>query len=270
MSIISGLPPQHRQQVHWRAFEWAYKRLSLVSRLPIFKLIHDKWTPAMAIAKFDADKNPQCVCCNLHVETFKHIFQCSSKLALNIHKTSVVKLRKTLQKCDTAPVITEAISQLLEQARKGYCDFRLRNVLATEEMKELTQKTMTLQLSMEITYLLKGYMFRQWAVIQYIYRKQKGFNDDNTCWMRSLIKAIWDYSASIWKKRCEQVHGHSEKSIRMRNRKEIIKTIQEHLRRTKYHPDHNVQQLRRNISRSIGNANITSLQTWLRMISDIK
>ena len=140
MSIISGLPPQHRQQVHWRAFEWAYKSLSLVSRLPIFKLIHDKWTPPMAITKFDADKNPQCVRCSLHVEILMHIFQCPSKLALDSHKTSSIKLRKTLQKCDTAPVITEAISQLLEQAR-----------LATDEMKELTQKTMTLQLSMGIT-----------------------------------------------------------------------------------------------------------------------
>ena len=56
----------------------------------------------------------------------------------------------------------------------------------------------------------------------------------------------------------------------MRNRKEIIKTIQELLGRTKYYPDHSVQQLRRNISRSIGNTNITSVQTWLRMIRDVK
>ena len=132
-------------------------------------------------------------------------------------------------------------TQLLEQARKGYCDFRLRNVLATDEMNELTQKTMTLQLSMGITFLLKGYMFKHWAVIQNIYWKQKDFNDDNTCWTRSLIKAIWDYSVSIWTKRCEQVHGHSEKSIKMKNRREIVKTIQENIQRTKYHTDHNLQ-----------------------------
>ena len=46
--------------------------------------------------------------------------------------------------------------------------------------------------------------------------------------------------------------------------------IQENLRRTKYNIDHDAQQLRRNISKSIGNANMTSLQTWLRMIRTAK
>ena len=142
-----------------------------------------------------------------------HIFQYQSKIAIDAHEASIAKLRKTLQKCDTAPVISEAISQLLEHTRKGYCDFRLQNVLATDEMKELTHKTMMQQLSMGITYFLRGYVSKYWAVIQNIYNKQKDFNDDKVCWTRSLIKAVWEYSVFVWTQRCEQVNGHSEKSI---------------------------------------------------------
>ena len=168
---VSGLNKDERAQIHWRAFEWAYKRLSVVARLPIFKLIHNKWSPAMEIAKFDPEKDPICQRCGLHPETFRHIFQCPSNHALNSHKTAISKLRKTLQKQDTTPIITEAIIQLLAHSRKGYCDLNLRNVIATDEMRELTRNTMTHQLSIGITYFLQGYLTKHWVVIQNISRK---------------------------------------------------------------------------------------------------
>ena len=99
----------------------------------------------MEIAKFDSDKDPQCTRCKLHPETIRHIFQCPSAHALDSHKKETAKLRKTLQKQDIAPIITEAIIQLLEHSRKGYCDLNLRNVLATDEMCELTRNTMSNQ-----------------------------------------------------------------------------------------------------------------------------
>ena len=58
--------------------------------------------------------------------------------------------------------------------------------------------------------------------------------------------------------------------MRIKKRKEIVKMINKHLKRTKINPDHNVQQLGRNIVRSLGNANMTSLQTWSRMIRTVK
>ena len=85
-----------------------------------------------------------------------------------------------------------------------------------------------------------------------------------------MISAIWDYSVAMWTQRCEHIHGKSEPSMKRKTRKELIKLIQENLRRTKYNTDHDVQQLRKNISKSIGNANVTSLQTWLRMIRTVK
>ena len=47
LSRVSDLTKHQREQIHWRAIEWAYK----------FKLLHNKWTPAMTIAKSDPDKN---------------------------------------------------------------------------------------------------------------------------------------------------------------------------------------------------------------------
>ena len=107
------------------------------------KLIHNKCSLDVEIAKYDPGNNPQCAWCELHVETVMHVFQCPSTSALATHKVTVAKLRRTMKKHDITPIITEAIVQLLKHTRKGYYDLNLRNVLATDEMRELTRETMT-------------------------------------------------------------------------------------------------------------------------------
>ena len=142
-----------------------------------------------------------------------HVFQCPSQSAFKTHKAALTKLRSSLKKNDTAPIITEAIVQLLEHARKGYCDLNLRNVLASDEMRELTRNTMTHQIKIGIKYLLQGYISTHWVVIQNIHKKRDDFNDENVCCARSLISALWDYSFTIWNQRCEHINGQSETSM---------------------------------------------------------
>ena len=144
-----------------------------------------------------------------------HVYQCPSQSALKTHKDALAKLRRVLKKHDTAPIISEAIVQLLEHARKGYCDMNLRNVLASDEMKELTRNTMTHQLKIGIKYFLQGYISTHWTVIQNIYQKRDDFNDDNVCWARSLVSALWDYSVTIWHDRCECINDRSETSMKI-------------------------------------------------------
>ena len=270
LNRASDLTKHHREQINWRAIEWAYKKHSVAARLPIFKLLHNKWTPAMTIAKYDPEKNPQCIRCDLHVETFLHIFQCPSTQADVTHKTAMKVLRSKLRRNNTAPIITEAIAQLIGYARKGYYDERLTQVLANDDMKNLARDIIEQQLSLGIKAFLQGYIIKHWAMLQNIYLKQEDFNDDNVCWTRTLVSCVWEYSITIWYKRCDHIKGKTDSEVRIKNRKETVKMIEEHLKRTKHSPDHDTQQLRRNIKASIGNANISSLQTWLRMIRTVK
>ena len=53
-------------------------------------------------------------------------------------------------------------------------------------------------------------------------------------------------------------------------RRELITMIKEELERTKYHADHSTTQLRHNIKKSIGNAKIDALATWLGMLRNVK
>ena len=53
-------------------------------------------------------------------------------------------------------------------------------------------------------------------------------------------------------------------------RRELITMIKEELEGTKYHADHSTTQLRHNIKKSIGNAKIDALTTWLGMLRNVK
>ena len=51
---------------------------------------------------------------------------------------------------------------------------------------------------------------------------------------------------------------------------EIILTLEEFLKRTKYDTQREIQQLRNNIKRSMGNTNVEPLRTWSRTIRAVK
>lgn len=82
MSRISSIPTHQRSQIHWRAFEWAYKRLSVIARLSIFKLIHNKWYPAAEIAKCDPDD--PCRNNNARISMPQHI---GTRYSTNYHRS---------------------------------------------------------------------------------------------------------------------------------------------------------------------------------------
>ena len=51
LSHVSYLTKHQREQMHWRAIEWVYKKHLVVARLHIFKLLHKKLTPVMIICR---------------------------------------------------------------------------------------------------------------------------------------------------------------------------------------------------------------------------
>lgn len=68
---------------------------------------------------------------------------------------------------------------------------------------------------------------KQWAVIENLSLKQVDFDNNNVCWTRSLVASIWEYSITIWIKRCEFVNEKIDKNIRSKNKKILISILQE-------------------------------------------
>lgn len=67
------------------------------------------------------------------------------------------------------------------------------------------------------------------------------------------------YSITLWTERCKMINGGGNIRSRNERRQEIVQILDGYLKRTKYDTTWEVQQLRKNIKRSIGNANVESL-----------
>lgn len=68
--------------------------------------------------------------------------------------------------------------------------------------------------------------------------------DEQTDWMARVIKSIWKYSTSMWKARCDDVHGVVDAKSGSKRRKELMQLIKMELDRTKYFGEYEIRQLR--------------------------
>lgn len=91
-----------------------------MDKLSLFKLIHNNWPTNTKIASWDPEKSPVCSRCVDREETLQHTFQCTSSNAHQQHKKSIKTLRQKLRKLNTAPVLLEVFTSIIESNRRGY------------------------------------------------------------------------------------------------------------------------------------------------------
>ena len=180
------VPPELLENVHWKAIERAYNRLTLLERLPIFKLIHNKWPTNMTIASWDAEKDPICDRCGTQEETALHIFQCRSKHAQEKHKNGIKVLEETLRKINTAPVAIRTIISLVQSARKGYFNLNFNNILDDDDTKQLATKICEKQQNFSPFAFLQGYISSDWIILQICCTDLKMYKLPN------LPESYWD------------------------------------------------------------------------------
>ena len=178
--------------------------------------------------------------------------------------------KNSLRKCNTAPMIIMVFENILNRVRKGYDVPIPYNKLHTQEMNDLVEQTLIHQLEISPTFFLRGFVSTNWDVVQNMYLKKKDFNDRQTDWADKIIKPIWEFSSALWKARCDLIHGNLEKKTKSARRKESIEKIRKELTRTEYHADHTKRQLRKNLEKSMGNAQTDALVIWLDMLRNVK
>ena len=100
--------------------------------------------------------------------------------------------------------------------------------------------------------------------------KRKDFNDKLTDWSTKAIQAIWKFSCTLWKARCNWVHRKIETKSTSARRRELIALIRDELERTVPHAEYTTKKLRSNVQKSIGNAKVAALEIWLEILRNVK
>ena len=96
----------HLPLIQWRGLEQAMQKLKTIGKIPVTKIIHEKWSTEKEIAKWYQECSRTCLRCKLTQETHDHVYQCRSDQAKSTMENSLSTLRSRLKKYNTVPMIT--------------------------------------------------------------------------------------------------------------------------------------------------------------------
>ena len=169
-----------------------------------------------------------------------------------------------------APIIQRALVQCIERHRKGYDNLMFKDIIVDDDTKVLARQVFRNQDKLGNTSILQGYISKDWSIVQNVYNGSKDITDVDVDWASKIIKHIWKYSLTLWKERCQEIHGTDGNKTKSLKRKELITLLQSELERTRFYGDFEIWQLRVNIKKSLHNAQVTSLQQFLDTIRAVK
>ena len=119
-----------------------------------------------------------------------------------------------------------------ERQRKGYENLTFADLVVDDETKLLTKKVFRKQEQLGQTAFLQGYISGDWSLLQNAYDGAKDVSVDRIDWTSKIIKHIWIYSTTLWKDRCDEIHGVNEGKTKSIKRKELLTSIKNELERT--------------------------------------
>jgi len=95
------------QQIAWQSFFGAIRRVSRSHRISIIKLSNQLWNTNVQNQKY-YDESPLCPICQLHPESFSHVFCCSHPTARDNRQESLTQLQSSLHR-STPPELLNTI-----------------------------------------------------------------------------------------------------------------------------------------------------------------
>lgn len=105
------------QQIAWQSFFGAIRRVSRSHRISIIKLSNQLWNTNVQNQKY-YDESPLCPICQLHPESFSHVFCCSHPTARDNRQESLTQLQSSLHR-STPPELLNTILEGIMQFAPG-------------------------------------------------------------------------------------------------------------------------------------------------------
>ena len=235
---IKGYTPSTRNNRRSIDRFLTFRKAPEQDRIDIFNLIHDKWPTGMVQAKWDGEKDPLCQRCSDREETFQHIFSYTSKNASDTFSKGLVTFRTALRKANTAPIVISAFETMFLSFRKEYPTTPKKHHYQSNEMNDLVHATLAHQRKIGEKFFVQGFTSSNWEIPQNPYLGKQDFNDSTTDWSTKVIRAIWKFSCSLWKARCDYIHGNKTGRSACACKKELVSLIQTELKRTEQHAEH--------------------------------
>ena len=170
-------------------------------------------------------KDNLCPLCRTERENTKHVLQCADNRIQQYRSSQFHSFNEWLLVQRTDPLIQQCIKHTLHAGPSA--SFLYHMSLLTDDKQYLMAARE--QDAIGRTNFLFGHITKSWKILQmhYLNRRFPKKNYSVHAWSRRLISRIYRLSRSIWKFRCDTIHGDEHKLTSLREKKELRRNIRE-------------------------------------------
>jgi len=117
--------------------------------------------------------------------------------------------------------------------------------------------------------LYAGYVSYKWSMLQSSYVIKSNTRPlFDVSWSSKIIEALWEFSTSIWRKRCLLVHKKNPEQHISLNDEELRTSIRTYLKCNRNELSPIEKSLHLNISSNIVRASTVTLARWLHLLAE--
>ena len=199
------------------------RKLPIGHRIQLSKLMHDLLPTAKPIQTFDNRHDGRCFECGQLWEDTNHVLQCPSDKREQARSDAFQVLREHFQRQHTPLIMTDIIcttmSHWIQRRRITPPDWPT----PSEPIMMAITRAFQSQTRIGWDQFLRGRLTNEWslAIATYYHARQPGQNFTPEHWMQTTINAIWEFSLTLWRRRCETYHGTNGVNTLERKRKEM-------------------------------------------------
>jgi hypothetical protein len=259
-------------RVDWEAHRLAYVSYKRPQRISISKLAHGLYHTNYEAHKLYG-KAILCPCCGGQPEALIHVFRCQAKSCVDKRIEAQEILRGALTMAKTPDKLSSSIFHGINSSvREDDPPTPLYRGSVLPGDVALVQAFLD-QTLLGWDQLLRGRISRKWSAAYMICGvRDKGGHSRPDSWAKQLIRALWEYSASLWRHRNGEVYGHTVEEKRENERQQLQNKIEQEFREYKANPfvvsPQHISLFTRRTLRDRKRMDRDSMASWLRSVEE--
>lgn len=247
---------------------------SVISKEPNYrktqyaKILHKTWPTMMRNLEWKQSVTDLCPLCNKTPESRRHIFQCNDSLAVANRNQSLLNFRKTLSKANTNPLLTAHVVNFLRQFVQGFQTSKIKILETHTPIERDDLNSINALLDIGVDNIISGVVSSDATEIQQRFASTYNVGERFSIlsWNRMLIRALLDFSNSIWKYRSGVLHETKEKTREAMIKEKAVELLIT-LRRDPYLLPYNARDLAHRKKSDIMEATLTNVRNWIARVN---
>ena len=184
-----------------------------------------------------------------------------------MHRKALITLQHRLRQVRTHQLIIVAVTEILDANHKCKQPKCPTPMLHNRHHLIILRQVFEQQLNLSSDSLVRGLCVRNWVVLQNLATNQSPTHP-NIQWLVAFIRAIWDFSLSIWMDRCKHVNENKSDDPNSLTHTEKVLAIRHYLRIPRHHLSKTEKSLHFNISTSLKYVHTKTLTKWIGLLKE--